>query len=302
MHQVPTRTAFPYTTLDLDRFRQVQRFAFGIAQKVEAQLQPGMSEYEVCTLMLAAQAQAEVSQVFHEPYAWFGPRTMLGPDWAPDVVPTSVVAAGRMEPSANFGPTHDALQDGMAVILDVAPVMRGIPADVSYSCLLGANATFHELDAGLALVRNFLLEGIRAGETLLDLYCQLDVLLAQRGWHNGHQHYPDRAMGHLVFPLGRDPDRASPVPGFGTAAGEALLAAGLEALEEGAGYPVWNDSKLCDHLPAPGLWAVEPHIGKEGVGIKFEEILVVTDDDAYWLDSDPPHVQRWAAAGYPTTQ
>jgi hypothetical protein len=188
------------------------------------------------------------------------------------------------------------------VILDVAPVMRGIPADVSYSCVLGTNATFHELDAGLALVRNFLLEGIRAGETLLDLYCQLDVLLARRGWHNGHQHYPDRAMGHLVFPLGRDPDRASPVPGFGTAAGEALLAAGLEALEEGAGYPVWNDSKLCDHLPAPGLWAVEPHIGKEGVGIKFEEILVVTGDDAYWLDSDPPHVQRWAAAGYPTTQ
>jgi Xaa-Pro aminopeptidase len=299
---VPIRTAFPYAALDLDRFRQVQRFAFDIAQKVESQLQPGMSEYEVCTLILAAQAQAEVCQVFHEPYAWFGPRTALGQDWAPDVVETAVVAAGRMAPSASFSPTHDALQDGMAVILDLAPVMHGIPADISYSCVLGSNTTFHQLDAGLALVRNFLLEGIRAGETLLDLYCQLDVLLAQRGWRNCHQHYPDRAMGHLVFPLGRDPDRPSPVPGFGPAAAEALLAAGLEAVEAGTGYPVWNDSSLCDHRPAPGLWAVEPHIGKEGVGIKFEEILVVTEDDAYWLDDDPPHVQRWAAAGYPTTQ
>jgi len=299
---VPVRTAFPYTALDLDRFRQAQRFAFDIAQRVESQLRPGMSEYEVCTLMLAAQAQADVGQVFHEPYAWFGPRTTLGRDWAPDFVPTSVVAAGRMAPSVGFSPTHDALQDGMAVILDLAPVMRGIPADVSYSCVVGSNATFHQLDSGLALVRNFLLEGIRAGETLLDLYCQLDGLLAQRGWLNCHQNYPDRAMGHLVFPLSRDPDRPSPVPGFGTAAGEALLAAGLEARQDGTGYPVWNDSTLCDHPPVPGLWAVEPHIGQEGVGIKFEEILVVTEDDAYWLDSDPPHAQRWAAAGYPSTQ
>jgi hypothetical protein len=38
------------------------------------------------------------------------------------------------------------------------------------------------------------------------------------------------------------------------------------------------------------------------VGAKFEEILVVTEEDAYWLDDDPPHVKRWAAAGYPTTQ
>lgn len=296
------RTAFPYSALDLDRFRQVQRAAFDIARMVEAHLQPGMSEYEVCTLMLAAQAQNEVSQVFHEPYAWFGPRTTLGPDWADEVVPTDVAAAGRMPPSSKFSPTHDPLQDGMAVILDLAPVMHGIPADVSYSCVLGKNATFHQLDAGLALVRNFLLEGIRAGETLLDLYCQLDLLLAQRGWTNCHQNYPDRGMGHFVFPLGRDPERPTPIPGFGTAAAEGLLAAGYEALELGMGYPVWNDSKLCDHPPAPGLWAIEPHIGKEGVGIKFEEILVVTEDDAYWLDSDPPHVQRWAARGYPTTQ
>ena len=299
---MPSRTAFPYTALDLDRFRQVQRAAFDIARSVEAHLQPGMSEYEVCTLMLAAQAQADVAQVFHEPYAWFGPRTTLGPDWAPDVVPTDVVAAGRMAPSTKFAPTHDALQEGMAVILDLAPVMRGIPADVSYSCVLGSNATFHQLDEGLALIRNFLLEGIRAGETLLDLYCQLDVLLIKRGWLNCNPRYPDRAMGHLVFSLDRDPNRPSPVPGFGTAAAEALLAAGLETLDDGTGYPVWNDSKLCDHPPVPGLWAVEPHIGMEGVGVKFEEILVVTEDDAYWLDSDPPHVQRWGAAGYPTTQ
>ena len=91
--------------LVLDRFRQLQRFAFDIALRVESQLQPGMSEYEVRTLMRAAQAHAEVAQVFHEPYAWFGPRTTLGQDWAPDIVKATVVAARGMAPSATFDPT-----------------------------------------------------------------------------------------------------------------------------------------------------------------------------------------------------
>lgn len=29
--------------------------------------------------------------------------------------------------------------------------------------------------------------------------------------------------------------------------------------------------------------------------MKFEEILVVTEDGARWLDDDLPHVHRWAA-------
>jgi hypothetical protein len=27
--------------------------------------------------------------------------------------------------------------------------------------------------------------------------------------------------------------------------------------------------------------------------VKFEELLVVTDDDAFWLDDDLQHVRRW---------
>ena len=34
------------------------------------------------------------------------------------------------------------------------------------------------------------------------------------------------------------------------------------------------------------------------MGVKFEELLVVTEDDAYWLDDHLLHAQRWAAAGY----
>jgi hypothetical protein len=318
--QLPAPHTFPYEPADLDRFRQVQRLAFDLARKVESQLQPGMTEAEVATLVVAAQAQNDVFQVFHEPFAWFGIRTMLGPDWAPDA------AAPPSTANPDLAGAPETLAEGMPVIFDLAPAVDGIAADASYSFTFtdtnghgtgtpaGNRATnaaktgtpnagttlFRELDAGLARIRTFLLEGVQQGETLLDLYRLLDDLLDERGWVNCHQHYPARALGHLVFPLGPDPERATPIPGFGAAAAEGLLAAGVEALEDEICYPVWNDSAFTDYPASPGLWAVEPHIGCDGVGVKFEELLVVTGDDAFWLDDALPHVQRWAAARYST--
>ncbi len=289
---------FPYSAVELDQFRQVQRQAYDIALSVESQLQPGMTEIEVCRLMTAAQARHDIVQVFHEPYAWFGRRTLLGPDWSPQ----AGGALGREDdgwlPSPAFLPTDAALAEGAPLILDLAPAVNGISSDVGYSCVLGPNVMFNDLDRGLAQIRSFLLEGVRSGETMLNLYCELDFLLSQHGWENCHQHYPERALGHLVFPLEAEPDRRSPLPGFGTAAAERLVAAGVAAQEGGSSYPVWNDTAFSDCAAAPGLWAVEPHIGRDGVGVKFEELLVVTENDAFWLDDHLLHTQRWAAAGY----
>ena len=73
---------FPYSAWWLHHFRQVQRLAYDIALSVESQLRPGMTEIEVCRLMMAAQARNDIVQVFHEPYAW-SDATLLGPDWSP---------------------------------------------------------------------------------------------------------------------------------------------------------------------------------------------------------------------------
>jgi hypothetical protein len=35
------------------------------------------------------------------------------------------------------------------------------------------------------------------------------------------------------------------------------------------------------------------HNLKQDVGVKWEEILVVTDSTAYWLDNELPHVENW---------
>jgi hypothetical protein len=291
-------SAFPYSAAELDQFRQVQRLAYDIALSVESQLQEGMTETEVCRLIAAAQAHNDIVQVFHQPYASFGRRTLLGPGWAPEVRGVLELATTGVAPSASFLPTGAVLAQGVPLIIDLAPVVRGIASDAGYSCVLGQNVMFDDLDRGVAGIRSFLLDGVRSGEAMGSIYRELDVLLAQHGWENCHRHYPDRALGHLVFPLELEPDRPSPIPGFGTAAAESLLAAGLAAREDGRAYPVWNGSSFADHPAAPGLWAVEPHIGRDGVGVKFEELLVVTEDDAYWLDDHLLHTQRWAAAGY----
>ena len=289
-HHVP-RNNFQYSAADLDHFRQVQRLAYDIALRVESQLQAGITEIEACTLVAAAQAEHEVIQVFHEPFVLFDGRTELGAGSAGQSTDTS---------DADLSPTSQVLRDGAPIIIDLAPVVRGVSSDIAYSCVLGSNHVFEELDAGLARVRTFLQEGIASGASMLALYRELDELLAARGWESVHHRLPSRALGHLVYPLEHETDRPSPLPGWGAVAAEKMLAAGIEALDNGTCYPLWNDTSFTDYPATPGLWAIEPHIGRDGVGAKFEELLVVTGDDAYWLDDDLPHVHRWAAARYST--
>ncbi len=286
-----SRSSFVYSAADLDRFRQVQRLAYDIALRVESQLQVGINEIEACTLIAAAQTEYEVIQVFHDPYVLFDARTALGnrPEFAAGV-----------SPSNDLVPTNQVLRDGAPFIIDLAPVAHGVSSDIAYSCVLGTNQVFRELDAGLARIRSFLRDGIAARASMLVLYHELDELLATRGWESCHHRQADRALGHLVFPLEHETDRPTPLPGWGAVAAEKMLAAGIDALDHGTCYPLWNDSSFTDYPATPGLWAIEPHIGLDGVGVKFEELLVVTDDDAYWLDDDLPHVKRWAAARYNT--
>lgn len=289
-------TNFAYSAADLDRFRQVQRLAYAIALRVESQLQVGITEIEACTLIAAAQTEYEVIQVFHDPYVLFDGRTALGAGSGSH----ELQRATALTPVNDLAPTKQVLRDGAPVIIDVAPVAHGVSSDIAYSCVLGTNRTFKELDAGLARIRSLLRDGIAARASMLVLYHELDELVAARGWECCHHRQADRALGHLVFPLEHETDRPTPLPGWGAVAAEKMLAAGIDALDHGTCYPLWNDTSFTDYPATPGLWAIEPHIGLDGVGVKFEELLVVTDDDAYWLDDDLPHVKRWAAARYNT--
>ena len=124
------------------------------------------------------------------------------------------------------------------MIIDLAPAVDGITADVGYSCVARAPTGCSPTSTGpCPASAPSCSRACGPASRMLSLYRELDVLLAQRGWRSCYEHYPDRALGHLVFPLERTRTDPSPLPGFGTAAAEGLLAAGVGGPRHGDRLP-----------------------------------------------------------------
>jgi hypothetical protein len=274
---------------ELEGFRTTQRLAYDCAQSVEARLRPGMTERDACALMKEYLSARGISQMFHEPFAWFGDRT----------------AFRDIRRDQDFLPTDRKLEKGMAVILDLAPIRDGYTADIGLSTSCGEESEdLARLQRALMESRDFILQSVRARKTFRQIYRELDGLIASHGLLNVHRVYPERVLAHRVFryehsPLQRFLQRFR-VMGFGLPSYVFVL--GKSALARLAPRwfesPLWNDGPESDHAPSPGLWAVEPHLAtpQYRVGAKWEEILVVTEDDAYWLDDEVPHCRRAVAA------
>ena len=232
---------------------------------------------------------AGVHGFFHRPFAWFGDRTCFKDFRTP----------------LDFFPTDRALEPGMAAILDVAPV--SMATQRTSAMRSRAATTPRSIDcstisrASAALI----LELVESGETLAEIYRGTEDMLADLGVRNCHRHYPFGVLAHRVYHQPRVPLGQRPLLGFGLTAGLGLtradggqsppesVAARVPGLRQGT--PFCNTGHGSDVRPEPGLWAFEPHIARGDVGAKWEELLVVEDRRAFWLDDDLPHVRRWRA-------
>jgi Xaa-Pro aminopeptidase len=263
---------------ELDEFRSVQQLAYRCAEEIAAGLDVGITERETAARMRTWLVDNGVEDWFHLPFAWFGDRT----------------AFRNFRQPLQFFPTKRRLEEGMPYILDCAPVRDGYTADIGYSGSLGANAVLDRITGDLAEHRALIVDQVRERRKLRDIYEAVDELAARQGFENRHRAYPFRVIAHQVHRL---PPGKGPVIGrFGLRSLRQLARTVRVGLQQGWS-PLWADTRFSDHPPTPGLWAVEPHLGLRGVGAKFEELLVVTADDAFWLDDDLPHVRRWATAG-----
>jgi Xaa-Pro aminopeptidase len=262
----------------LDAFRSVQQLAYECAESVAATLEPGVTEREAARRQRAWLEARGVDDWFHLPFAWFGDRT----------------AFRHFRVPTQFFPTNRRLEEGMAFILDCAPVVKGVTADIGYSGSLGDNPIVDQVVDDLAPHRELILDLVRERRTFRSIYEEVDRLAAKQGFDNRHREYPGHVIAHEVRAL--NPTRGQgTVFGFGTRHLRSLGRSVAVGARQGWS-PLWAGGRRSDHPPHPGLWAVEPHLGFRDVGAKFEELLVVTDDDAYWLDDDLPHVRRWKAA------
>ncbi len=266
------------TADELDEFRKVQRLAYECAEAVAKELKPGMTEKQAAKMQRVWLLDHGVTDFFHAPFAWFGERT----------------AFNNFKVALQFFPTNKRLEEGMPFILDNAPILGEYMADIGYTGCLGENETLDQIMDDLAFFRQMILELVKERKTIREISQRVDHYIDLQNYEARHKAYPFETLAHEVSKI--PPRRSSKDPftvlGFGI---DSIKTLGrLIGTGAAQGWsPIWNSGKMADHKPVPGLWAVEPHLGLNGVGAKWEEMLVITDDDAYWLDDETPQMRRW---------
>jgi len=263
---------------ELAKFKSFQKQSYDTLEQVKTQLYLGITEIQAARLMRKAFHQQEVHSYFHVPVALFGERTGYPGNF------------GQLEALA----TDKKLEANMAIILDAAPIYEGYVVDTSLSTSFGENPRQLELNKMLAPFRDKMLQMVKQRETFSDIEKQIDGMISDLGGENCHRKHIGEVIGHRLFRSTNLLWRFFKIKQLSL---RHVLWLVWKSLATKKGWidqsPNWNHRRTSNHKPFSGLWAVEPHFAIDGIGVKFEEIMVITDDDAYWLDDDLPHLKAW---------
>lgn len=268
-----------FSEAELDRFKKYQRASYAVLEDVAASLREGETEKEVARRLRKRFHEQGVHHYFHVPVALFGARTAYPGDF------------GQLEAL----PTDQKLERGMPIILDAAPIYRGYTVDTSLATSFGDSPRQRELIAALKPLRDRILARVRERASFRAIAREVDDEIRKLGYENCHKKHIGFVLGHRVTQVPDTWLHRQRIWGLGVPQVAWFIGKTLSAQRFGGdGSPNWNHTRSSDHPPTPGLWAVEPHLGKDGVGAKFEEILVITEQDAYWLDDGglPHHRNR----------
>lgn len=262
----------------LSRFRELQRTSFGILEETAAGLAGGETEKEVAHTLVKRYRAAGADSFFHLPVVLFGERTALPGDWSVD----------------KFFPKAKTLEPGDSVILDAAPLFSGYLVDTSYSFCFGENDDHRAMMQHLSRYRDSVPAAINNGDGFKRIAEQTLETMTVAGYQPVHTKHPGEVLGHRAVRTPNLPFQLR-LQGFDAVSlswfrlKDRLAKSGL-----GRRSPLWNTLETSDHPAHDGLWLVEPHAGLGPVGAKWEEILVIEDGNARWLDDSPPHVRQWS--------
>ena len=263
----------------LDNFRKYQRVAFSVLENVGASLKVGETEKQVARRIHKQMKIAGAQNFFHVPVALFGDRTAYPGDFG---------QLGAL-------PTDRLLQRDDAVILDAAPIFDGYTVDTSYTMRFGRGGVPAELDSALEEFRGDVLVDVKAGFTMREIAQRVNEKVKAMGLENCHRKHIGLVLGHRVTMESNSLLRGKSVWGLAPRQSAYFV---LKSLRASRGKPLespnWNHTRQSDCPPQDGLWAIEPHVAKDGFGAKFEDLLLIQDGEAYYLDDDLPHTRRWA--------
>lgn len=271
-----------FSAAEIDRFRTLQRLSFSILTDEARRLEPGISERDVARRLVLAYRREGAKSFFHLPVVLFGDRTALPGDWT----------------VAHFFPKSRVAAEGDSVIFDASPIFDGYMVDTSFSFCLGEDAAHSEMMRNLADFRASVHAAVNAGRNFKAITDTVNAQITAWGYEPVHGKHPGNVLGHRALKLPRLPF-AWRNQGFDALSLNWFYGHEFLARAHLARSPLWNSSPSSDHAAHDGLWLVEPHAGKGAVGAKWEEILVIENGRARWLDEHVPHVRQWslAAAG-----
>lgn len=245
---------------DLESFLQCQRLAFRAVKEVAGLITEGWTEQQAAEMVQTYLADSGVKVFFHYPFAWFGERSKFE----------------GMKRYRHALPTQRKIREGEVFILDVAPIYANHSSDVGYTGCVGGNPEFHRAIAFLKELREeiptFFQEGVD-GKTIWET---VDRKIRKAHFENAYERYPYSVLGHRVYRYteGGPPLRLWNMgwQAYWSFASRGVLGQLLNRTFEG---------------DITGLWAIEPHLGGKDFGAKFEELLVVENGKARWLETDP---------------
>lgn len=263
---VPTSIETP-SKRDLNGFKASQRIAYNCAVEAAQRLEVGMTEREIAAWMHQYLHDHGVAGGFHRPLAWFGERTRFeGVKTESEAYPTERKLTSDTEP----------------VIIDIAPIYNNYVSDIGFAFTKAPNPALIEAREFLLELRDKVADLFSTDMSVAEIWAEIDEIIKDRGYQNCHKKYVMSVLGHRVYRL------PSSWPGnfAGMYSVQAIWSLASRGFFPELLSPYHKGEKI-------GMWALEPHIGnrEENFGVKFEEILVVEEGHAYWLQDDVPHVQ-----------
>jgi hypothetical protein len=250
-----------FTPDEVAGYLRSQTLAQDCALEIGRLIQPGWSEKQAVKAMDVWLRDHGVRSYFHKPFAWWGCRSRF------DGISTYRA----------YQATDRRLSEGEIFILDVAPIVDGFISDIGMSGVVGGNTAFDEGVQFLMDLRREIPELVTSMNHGASVWNAVDQKITAAGYENIHVKYPFGVLGHRVY-------RTESAGDIG------ILNFGWQSFWEITSRGIFGQLLNADFSGSmEGLWAIEPQIGGDRWGMKFEEILVVESGKARWLNPEP----RW---------